>query len=187
MNLKPLLILAIYFFTCLPLFAQTDSIVNNRIEERFYNDMSNLMFHCGTGRYSNLKKTWGIVPEYQLGNEAALLGVFYFKAKYGKWGKYYKGITVNTGFLTKQDMYTSTANVWLCNRFISFFGGAVGTRAIAYWGENRKTTFAIRPEVGISIYNVHIMYGYDFITSKNENQLWHKNNNVTVSCFLPLL
>ncbi len=179
----------------LSLSAQTKTTLNNKIDERFYNDMSNLMYHksyyyrwgCVVMNWGMSDKLLGIVPEYQWGNKAVSLGLFQLKEKDNRiLGHYHMGILLNTGFLTESNTYTSSVNVWLDKYFVGVFGGVVRARASAYWAENKATTYAIRPEAGISIYNFHILYGYDFFSSTNENQSFLKNNNITVSCLLPL-
>lgn len=191
-----LLLLFCLTILSLSLSAQPRTTSNNRIGERFYNDISNLIYHrsyyyrwgCLVMNWGTPDKLFGIVPEYQWGNKAVSLGLFQLKEKdNGILGHYHRGILLNTGFLTESNTYTSSVNIWLDKYFVGVFGGAIRARVSAYWADNRATTYAFRPEAGISIYNCHILYGYDFFSSTNENQSFLKNNNITVSCLLPLL
>lgn len=183
MTLKLLPFISFSLFCC-SLSAQRDSASGSTIDGGFYNGMSNLIYYgCGTG-YTGWDKAFGVVPEYQFGNDAVSLGFFFYKASGEKWAIYEKGVTVNAGFLTKSNRYTASSDFWWRYNFISGFSGILGARGIAYWGNGEKTTFALRPEVGVALSIFHIKYGYDFTTG-GENLLWHKNNNLTVSCFIP--
>ena len=135
-------------------------------------------------KYSNRHNYFNLTPAFQFGNQAVLVGFTKIKSKNYLHGYSAKSISLDLGFLTKNNIYMSAISL-AASSFVIIVGGNLGLKGLYYWQPKGKIAFAIRPEVGIVLYNVTFNYGYDIFLNKTELPL--KNHNFTVSISIPLL
>lgn len=167
--------------------AQTDTIPKDTILLMPFGDCppDNPYFYrmCGY-KFGRSARTLGIMPEYQAGNSAVLLGFSHGFFEAGEWGGMGKGITLNGGFLTRRNAYTASVGVWSYRYFIAV-GPLIGARAVGYWNKEGQNTFALRPEVGLFFFWLQLKYGYDIRLNKDFIGL-NTRHNFTFSFYLPV-
>lgn len=124
-----------------------------------------------------------LLPSFQFGNQSAKIGLVYSQGKIFRHGFSAKSVSLDVGFLTKNNIYTSSIG-WRASFLAMVFGGDIGVKGNYYWHPNGNSAFALRPEIGLLFFNVVVNYGYDIFLNKNDLPL--KNHNFTVSVFIPI-
>jgi hypothetical protein len=185
--LRNFFLLIIVLFCCSTTLAQQDTLPKDTIYPMAFGDCppDNPYFYSMCGyKFGKSARTLGIMPEYQAGNSAVLLGFSHGYFEAGEWGGMGKGITLNGGFLTRINAYTASAGVWSYRYFIAV-GPLIGAKAVGYWNNKGQNTFAIRPEVGLFFFWVQLKYGYDIRLNKDFIGL-NTRHNFTFSFYLPV-
>ena len=165
--------------------AQVDSVQRDSIFPMLFGDCDESYFHrpCGS-RFAKTSRRLAIMPEYQFGNLAFSLGISHVFSEHGEGGGMGTGFTLNAGFLTRRNAYTASFSGWRYFVFVGA-GGVIGGRSIFYWDARGNKTFALRPEIGLVLFNAQFKYGYDFRLNKDEIGLRH-THNLTISFYLPI-
>lgn len=123
----------------------------------------------------------GFVPEFQIGNQALSLGVTINKFKHSNTEYSAIGATVSAGFLTQQNVYTTSFTVF-AHRVGKFPQANLGFKNLYHWRPNGTSVMSIRPEIGTGIRALDFKYGYDFFL--NENTLGLVRHHLTIALYI---